>query len=71
MSLSMPELFARAFKIMIALMPWGVTLYIQLWLEREGVWVASTPYRSLISVVLLVLGMGLSFWLFNRLNGKT
>lgn len=70
MSLSMPELFARALKIVIALIPWGITLYIQHWLEREAVWEVSMPYRSLISVVLLVVGMGLSFVLYNWLTRK-
>lgn len=70
MSLSIPELFARALKILISLIPWSITLYIQFWLERDAVWEVSMPYRSLISVVLLVVGMGLSFVLYNWLNKK-
>ena len=54
----------------IVMLPWLVALYLHFWLAESGVWAAEQPYRGLISVLLLALGMLISFLLHGRLKAR-
>ena len=59
---------ARYFaKVVIALAPWVISMYTLYWLEYGEIWTTATPYRDKISIAILLLGMGLSFFLYLRL----
>ena len=58
---------ARILKIAIVALPWLVSMYVLYWLEYGGIWTVDTPHRGKTSVIILLLGMGLSFVLFTRL----
>lgn len=47
--------------IAIALTPWLLSMYVFYWLDSSGMWTSETPHRGKLSVVLLMVGMGLSF----------
>lgn len=61
-------LLARTARIVLALLPWAFALYLHYRFEHGGVWDVDMPFRALISVVILTLGMGLSFFLHSLLN---
>ena len=54
----------------IVMLPWLVALYLHFWLVEKGVWAAEQPYRGLMSVLLLALGMLISFLLHGRLKAR-
>lgn len=54
-------------KILIAFIPWLVSMYTLYWLEYVQVWTLDTPHRGKTSVIILLLGMTLSFLLYSRL----
>jgi hypothetical protein len=54
-------------KAAIVALPWLVSMYFLYWLEYSGIWTVDTPHRGKTSVTILLLGMGLSFFLFTRL----
>ena len=54
----------------IVMLPWLVALYLHFWLVENGVWAAEQPYRGLMSVLLLALGMLISFLLHGRLKAR-
>jgi len=58
----------RIIGFLLALSPWTLSLYAHYWLQQEGVWSAESPYRAVISVVLIGLGMLGSFLLYMRLT---
>ena len=58
----------KVLRITLSLTPWAAVLFLHYWLEHGDVWDVSMPYRALISVVLLAMGMALSFVLYNRLS---
>lgn len=59
---------ARYFaKVVVALAPWFVSMYTLYWLEYGEIWTTATPYRDKISIIILLLGMSLSFFLYTRL----
>ena len=51
-------------------LPWLITLYLHFWLVLNDSWSPEQPYRGLISVLLLALGMLMSFLLHGRLKAK-
>ena len=57
----------RIATIVIALIPWAITLYLHYWFEYGEVWEVNMAFRALISVVLLASGMAASFYLYCRL----
>ena len=61
------QLAVRITRIVVALLPWAASLYLHYWLEYGAVWQVDGPYRGLISVVVIALGMGMSFVLYNLL----
>ena len=58
-------------KLMIScfsLLPWAGSLYVQYWLEVNEVWAPAMPLRDVASLLLLLVGMGLSFVLHSYLT---
>ena len=51
-------------------LPWLIALYLHFWLLQNDGWSPEQPYRGLMSVLLLALGMLMSFLLHGRLNAK-
>ena len=54
----------------IVMMPWLVALYLHFWLAESEVWAPEQSYRGLMSVLLLALGMLISFLLHCRLKAR-
>ena len=52
---------------LIALLPWVVSMFALYWLEYGEIWTTATPHRGKTSVIILMIGMGLSFLLYCRL----
>jgi hypothetical protein len=57
----------RVGRVTVSLLPWAAVLYLHYWLEHAGIWAVDMPFRAAISIVLLALGMGLSFLLYSWL----
>jgi hypothetical protein len=53
--------------ILLALVPWAISLYLHYWFEHGGVWQVDMAFRTLISGVLLAAGMAGSFFFYSRL----
>ncbi len=51
----------RALEVAIAFTPWVTAMYMFYWLNASGNWTADTAHRGKISVVILAVGMVLSF----------
>ena len=62
--------FRIAAKALIAFIPWVVSMYTLYWLEYGEVWTTATPHRGKTSVIILLIGMVLSFLLYTRLFGR-
>jgi len=58
---------SRTLKAAIVALPWLVSMYVLYWLEYGGIWTVDTPHRGKTSIIILLLGMGLSLVLFTRL----
>jgi hypothetical protein len=54
-------------KAVIALAPCIMSMFTLYWLEYGEVWTTATPHRGKSSVIILMIGMGLSFLLYCRL----
>jgi hypothetical protein len=50
------------------MVPWLVALYLHLWLVESEAWAPEQSYRGLMSLLLLALGMLISFLLHGRLK---
>ena len=59
--------FRTAGKALIAFIPWVVSMYTLYWLEYGEIWTTATPHRGKTSVLILLIGMSLSFLLYTRL----
>lgn len=55
----------RMIKIMIALTPWLVSMYLLFWLGKHEVWIPETPHRDKITIAILVVGMASSFFVYS------
>jgi hypothetical protein len=51
----------KALKVVIAFMPWLISMYLLYWLEYGQIWTTETAHRGKITVAILAMGMGLSF----------
>jgi hypothetical protein len=49
------------FEVAVSLVPWLMSAFVLYWLETGEIWTIDTPHRGKISVVILAIGMGLSF----------
>ena len=45
----------------LAAIPWILSMYVLYYLGKSGIWVPETAYRDLMTIAILILGMGLSF----------
>jgi len=54
----------------IVILPWLITLYLHFWLAQSDAWSPEQPGRGLMSVLLLGLGMLISFLLHGRLTKR-
>jgi membrane protein DedA with SNARE-associated domain len=48
-------------KYALAATPWVVAMYLLYYLGKNDIWDTETRYRDLMTILILVLGMGLSF----------
>lgn len=55
----------------ISLIPAVISIYILYYLEKNGIWIPETPHRDKITLVILCIGMGMSFLLQSYLSSKT
>ena len=63
-----PEIRTRlVLDIILAILPWVVSMYVLYWLESAAIWIPETPHRDKISLAILALGMGASFLLYSYL----
>jgi hypothetical protein len=51
----------HAMQTVIAFVPWVLSAYLLYWLEYGEIWTTETAHRGKVSVVILAIGMGLSF----------
>ncbi|MEM6512941.1 MAG: hypothetical protein AAF660_08020 [Pseudomonadota bacterium] len=51
----------RIVLVSLSLTPWGLSMYLHYWLEVEAVWQVDMPYRGVLSVIMLAVGLALSF----------
>ena len=54
----------------VVLLPWLAALYLHYWLDQSNSWSAEQPYRGLMSVLILALGMVMSFLLHDLLRKR-
>ena len=52
----------------VVMVPWLVVLYLHFWLVESEAWAPEQSYRGLMSLLLLALGMLISFLLHGRLK---
>lgn len=57
----------RVLKLAIAALPCLLSMYTLYWLEYGGIWAPDAPHRGKSSVIILLIGMGVSFLLFSML----
>jgi hypothetical protein len=65
------SLLAKIARIFLSLLPWALALYLLYWLEHGDVWAVDMPFRGLVSVIILAVGMGLSFALHSFLGARS
>ncbi len=51
----------HALEVAIAFTPWLISMYVLYWLEYGEIWTTETAHRDKMTIVILVVGMGLSF----------
>ena len=56
----------NALKVAIAFTPWLISMFVLYWLEQGEVWTTETAHRGKTTVVILAVGMGLSFLVQSR-----
>ena len=54
----------------VVMLPWLAALYLHFWLIENEAWAPEQSYRGLVSVLLLALGMLISFLLHGRLKAR-
>jgi hypothetical protein len=59
------------FKISLALTPCIISMYLLYWLGASETWVPETPHRDKITGVILITGLGLSFFIQSYIWKKT
>ncbi len=57
-----------ALKVVIALAPCIASMYLLFWLGKHEVWLPETPHRDKITIVVLVMGLALSFLLYSTFD---
>ena len=54
----------------LSLVPAIASMYLLFWLERGGYWTLQTPFRDVMTVVVLLLGLGSTFLLLSWSNRR-
>ena len=60
-----------AIESLLAFVPWILSMYLLYWLEVTGTWTTDTQYRDKMSVLILLIGMGLSFLVYSLFARRT
>ena len=63
-------LLNKLFVAAVAFVPWLVSMYALYFFETEAVWTTETKYRDVMTIAILVAGMGTSFVLYGWLSKK-
>ncbi|MFK7830258.1 MAG: hypothetical protein AB8B57_10805 [Congregibacter sp.] len=63
-----PSFLKRILFGAIAMAPWALSLYLLYYLEYGEVWDVDTQFRSVIAVIVIASGMGLSFCTYSILR---
>ena len=58
----MKSILVKWLKIILALLPWVVSMYAFWWLDTN-LWTTETPHRGKLSVIIMGAGMAASFLL--------
>ena len=58
------------FKKVMAVLPFIVSMYFLYFLEKAEIWLPEMPHRDKITIVVLILGMGISFYLLSAIKKK-
>ena len=54
----------------IAAGPWLLSMYALYYAEKYQLWIPETPHRDKITIIVLVLGLALSFLLKSYFNAR-
>ncbi len=57
-------------EVAVSLVPWLMSAYLLYWLQYGEIWTTETAHRGKMSVVILAVGMGLSFLVKSHLAGR-
>ena len=60
----------RNLKKLMSLLPFIVSMYFLYFLEKAVIWSPEMPHRDKITIVVLILGMGMSFYLLSAIKKK-
>jgi hypothetical protein len=60
----------RVLEIAISFTPWVISMYTLYWLEYGEIWTTDTPHRGKTSVIILVVGMALSFFVKSHFDKR-
>ena len=60
----------RNFKKVMAVLPFIVSMYFLHFLETAEIWSPEMLHRDKITIVVLILGMGMSFYLLSAIKKK-
>ena len=60
---SLKKQMRHALELAIAFAPWVTVSYVFYWLHASGIWTSDTAHRGKMSVALLGVGMGMSFFI--------
>ena len=56
---------------LLALIPWILSMYLLYWLEVSGTWTTETHHRDKMALLILLIGMGLSFLVYSLFARRT
>ena len=62
MSSDLTARFGSWLKILVALAPCILSMYLLYCLGKYEIWVPETPHRDKMTIVILIIGMALSFF---------
>lgn len=53
-------------KLVLGTTPVVLAMYLLYWLEKNKIWVPETPHRDKITIVVVLVGMAMSFFLMSH-----
>jgi len=60
----------RGIELAVSMAPAIGSMYLLFWLERSGYWTLQTPLRDLMTIAVLVGGLGTTFLLLSWSNRR-